>query len=468
MIIRGFSSCVLLVSSLLLAACGGTIATEQPKQPSPPAAGSEPAAPSSSLSALPGSTAGIPTTPPLPGGSTEKSAISPSAGERKGSPTLTIYAIDVGQGDSTLIVGPGVGEDRKVLLIDAGPLSLPDGGRVVSNFFESQGIKHIDYVILTHFDADHVGGFAATHGSTSLLWQSSQNCKTQRTPLVPRLATYEHAAEKFDTDAAMDWNTCIASVPKRVRVTENQGLGDTLDLGGGFSAKIIAGNGYVLGRQARVANVKKENSLSVVTLVSGQNGFHFLVPGDASGQAAGDETAEVEVAVADYLSAKGIELDVLRVGHHGAENTSNPRFLSATHPRVAVISVGNEQPKNFKHPRCKTYESLANAQVNFVLQTEAGHPDCAKPKGSPLSADGTIRIDVSGSAYQVSTIPTNSAIGLHCTRSGCSPTGSTDNTPLVPTNNCCKICRNSQPCGDTCIGTGASCTKTTGSACLGE
>jgi beta-lactamase superfamily II metal-dependent hydrolase len=448
MISKGSVYAALSTIATLLAACateGSVRGSTVPATPSPPQ--------TASLVLQP-----LPSPPPPP----------PSAAA-EGPPkvaNLTVYAIDIGQGDSTLIVGPGSGLDRKVLLIDAGPLSKPDAGEVVTQFLKSQSIDHVDYVILSHLDADHVGGFAASNGSTSVLWPASSGCKTNKTQWFPRIAAYQHAAKKYDTNAAKDWNDCIASVPKRVFVTKGSGLGDTLDLGGGYTARIIAGDGYVLDRNDRVPQVGSENSLSIVTLISGPGGFEFLVPGDATGQPGGDEKAEVEVAVADYLKANNIDLEILRVGHHGAENTSNPKFLAVAKPEVAIISVGDEQPPKFKHPRCKTYEALAAANINYVLQTETGKPDCAKPAGTPVIAHGTIQIDVAGSDYKISKVGGGSDIDLSCNLSGCSAAAPSP-IPQQP-GNCCKRCKSSKPCGDACIPASAACTKPQGCACAAQ
>ena len=78
---------------------------------------------------------------------------------------LEIHHIDVGQGDSTLIIGP----NGTTILIDAGDsgyFSL-DGGKIVFEYLESLGIMSLNYAIVTHSDGDHVGGFAFSAYATS-------------------------------------------------------------------------------------------------------------------------------------------------------------------------------------------------------------------------------------------------------------------------------------------------------------
>ncbi len=74
---------------------------------------------------------------------------------------LEIHHINVGQGDSTLIVGP----NGTTILVDAGNsgyFSL-DGGKIVFEYLESLGISILDYAIVTHRDGDHVGGICFQH-----------------------------------------------------------------------------------------------------------------------------------------------------------------------------------------------------------------------------------------------------------------------------------------------------------------
>ena len=78
---------------------------------------------------------------------------------------LEIHHINVGQGDSTLIVGP----NGTTILIDAGNsgyFSL-DGGKIVFEYLESISVNHLDFTIVTHADGDHVGGFAFSTYATS-------------------------------------------------------------------------------------------------------------------------------------------------------------------------------------------------------------------------------------------------------------------------------------------------------------
>lgn len=78
---------------------------------------------------------------------------------------LEIHHIDVGQADSTLIIGP----NGTTILIDAGNSGYfsSDGGKIVFEYLESINVSHLDYIIVIHRDGDHVGGFAFSNYATS-------------------------------------------------------------------------------------------------------------------------------------------------------------------------------------------------------------------------------------------------------------------------------------------------------------
>ena len=62
---------------------------------------------------------------------------------------LQIYVIDVAQGDSTLVVGPGRDGKRATLLIDAGDFRRTDGASLVERIHEIAGVEHLDHVVLS-------------------------------------------------------------------------------------------------------------------------------------------------------------------------------------------------------------------------------------------------------------------------------------------------------------------------------
>ena len=92
----------------------------------------------------------------------------------------------------------------------------------------------------------------------------------------------------------------------------------------------------------------KNNDSLVLRLKYGER--TLLLPGDAEKQA--------ESAMLDENSETALHADVLKVGHHGSKNSTMPEFLAAVHPRVAVISAGEDNP--YGHPNPELLERLAN------------------------------------------------------------------------------------------------------------
>jgi competence protein ComEC len=62
-----------------------------------------------------------------------------------------------------------------------------------------------------------------------------------------------------------------------------------------------------------------------------------------------------------------LQAEVLKIGHHGSKNSTTPEFLAAVKPRLAIISVGEDNP--YGHPNAELLERLASAGVR-VLRTD--------------------------------------------------------------------------------------------------
>ncbi|WP_336363011.1 ComEC/Rec2 family competence protein [Halalkalicoccus salilacus] len=218
--------------------------------------------------------------------------------------TLEIHAIDVGQGDATLIVGP-----EETMLIDSG--DWRDDGETVIAYLESQGIERIDYLVTTHAHADHIGGHAAViehyeteHDGVGEVWDPGVS-STSRT-----YENYLDAVEEHDVDLI------------RAR------SGDEIDFAGGTT---------VLNPPAESGSDDlHENSLSV-RVTHGETAF--LATGDA-------ESETEERMVEEHGDA--LEADVYQVGHHGSSTSSSDAFLDRVDPEYAIISSAYDS--QYGHP----------------------------------------------------------------------------------------------------------------------
>jgi competence protein ComEC len=84
-----------------------------------------------------------------------------------------------------------------------------------------------------------------------------------------------------------------------------------------------------------------------------------LLPGDAEKEAERRMLAE--------NGQDELQAEVLKIGHHGSKNSTTPEFLAAVKPRLAIISVGEDNP--YGHPNAELIERLSNANVR-ILRTD--------------------------------------------------------------------------------------------------
>ena len=233
---------------------------------------------------------------------------------------LELTAIDVGQGDSILLVSPG----GRTLLVDAGGIpfwmhsELDIGEDVVSPYLWSRGIHQLDVMALTHAHADHMGGMAAVLANfhPRELWLGVDSPS-------PELQTLLREARAL-------------KIPIILHMA-----GDNLEIGGAKVAVLAPP------RDAEV-HVSRPNDESLVIKVS-YGATSALLEGDA------EKKTEKQVA------QENPEADLLKVAHHGSATSTIPELLAAVHPRFAVISVGARNV--YGHPRQEVLDRLADAHV---------------------------------------------------------------------------------------------------------
>jgi beta-lactamase superfamily II metal-dependent hydrolase len=234
---------------------------------------------------------------------------------------LLIYAIDVEGGQSTLLVSPSGAS----LLVDTG---WPEGhgrdaGRIVQAMHDA-GVTKLDYVLITHFHHDHVGGV---------------------TELVKRVQVGEfldHGENREDADITRTdyaaYLKAIAGKPRRIVHP-----GDSIDIPG-LSTIVVTADGEHI---AAVPGIKPtpnpfcarepkwdldqtENPRSAGILVRFGK-FRFLDLGDLT------KAKEIELVCPNNPLGT---VDLYLANHHGA-NLSNARaFVDAIHPRVAIMDNG--------------------------------------------------------------------------------------------------------------------------------
>lgn len=249
--------------------------------------------------------------------------------------------MDVGQGDSILIQTPS-GHD---MLIDGGA-----SDRVLENISSKMNYfdRHIDIVIATHADSDHVTG------------------------LIPVLQKYTvghilTSPRKGDTDVFEELEKHIASEGAEVHVAEG---GDGIDFGDGVVVKVLYPEKNFLPRG------RETNDASVVVLIN-YSDQSILLTGDLSS------------VYESRLLEEGLprNITIYKAGHHGSKYSSGEQLLSYIKPKYAVISAGKDN--RYGHPneetlnRLKTYgevtlSTIEQGVITFFLDGKTVEVETSK------------------------------------------------------------------------------------------
>lgn len=210
---------------------------------------------------------------------------------------LSVHFIDVGQGDSILLVS-----DEAVVLVDAGQYGE------AATYLSGIGIQEIDLIIATHAHADHVGGIPAVMNAIPVnrVWYNGQTHTT---------LTFERFIDSvLDSDA-------VYHEPSR---------GDRLSLG---DLTIT-----VLHPDSSAADSDGHLHDKNIVVRADYHDFSILLTGDA------ETDAEEEM----IQSGMNLSSTVLKLGHHGSRTSSSISFLDAVSPEIVVYQAGSDN--RYGHP----------------------------------------------------------------------------------------------------------------------
>lgn len=242
---------------------------------------------------------------------------------------VKVTFLNTGNSDSILI-----NDNGKYLLIDSGD---NDDEKFVSSYLTSNGINKLDYLIISHWDADHVGGADAV----------VDNVKVD-TLLVPN--------GDADTKTYRDFITSIS----------NAGLAPSVPLEG---SKFDLGGSYFEVFNTDGGNSKNDDSL-VVKLTNGEDTFLFT----------GDAGTAIENKISDKLG----DIDVLKVGHHGSHSSTGYDFINAIRPEYGVILC--DANNKYGHPHKEPLEVLSKFGVELHRSDECGEIEFLS-SGAGVSTD---------------------------------------------------------------------------------
>jgi len=260
---------------------------------------------------------------------------------------LLMEAIDVGQGDSLLLIAP----DGKTMLVDGGgfgggphqaPQDYDVGEEVVSEVLWSRGIRHLDVVALSHAHSDHMGGLPAVlrNFHPAELWVGKN----------PHSEAYNALLSE------------AADLHVRVRSLR---AGDDLSFGPTQVSVLAPFRNY------QPSSEPTNNDSMVLRVAYGATSV--LLEGDAEAPVEQEMLAEPDLAST-----------LLKIGHHGSITSTRSEFLARVAPQWAVISCGLRN--RYGHPRPEVLEELEAAKVR-TFSTDINGATCFRLDGKTTTPD---------------------------------------------------------------------------------
>lgn len=231
---------------------------------------------------------------------------------------LEVHFLNVGQADCTLIKCDGY-----TMLIDTG---LDDQGTKIQNYLRKQDVERLDYLVLTHPDADHIGSadVIMTKFEIGTIFMSQYEKDTK---------TYKNLFKLVEENRINYLSPAVGNV---------YALGSA-------TFQILAPN----------RKYDEPNNASIALLIThGENTFLFT--GDA------EESAEEDM----LNNGLSLAADVYHAGHHGSKTSSSEDFLDAVMPRYAVISCGEDNAYGL--PDAQVLNSFREREMMVFRTDEQG------------------------------------------------------------------------------------------------
>ena len=252
-------------------------------------------------------------------------------------PYLKVTYLDVGQGNSALVQFPG----KERMLIDGGGFSRStfDVGRmVVAPFLFQSKILHVDYLVLTHPQADHMNGlhFIASHVQPKELWYNGYGVRNRSFTELMKIVE-EKKIRKF--------------LPSDLR------SGRKIS---GVQVELLHPSSVESKEQLLETSAGMNNKSLVLKLTYGRRSLLF--PGDL-------ERAGEEVVISRAGSL--LKSDILLAPHHGSKYSCSTAFLEMVRPRICIISSGHGNYFGFPHSETLKRLRAAGSQVVRIDQVGA-------------------------------------------------------------------------------------------------
>lgn len=246
---------------------------------------------------------------------------------------LTVTFLDVGQGDAIVIETP----QRQTLLMDAGGKlffeeeawqvrrkPFDTGEHIVMPFLRHKGIRSIDYLIMSHGDADHIGGMQA---------------------IVEQMPVRSFIRGPKTVDPSEVEQELLTALAARNIPVYRAKSGDGWELEDELSIQFIQPAADQVAESDR-------NAQSLVLWLS-YKGRSIILTGDA------DQAVEQQIIQKWDLPAT----DVLKAGHHGSDTSTGDEWLRTIQPKVTILSLGENNRYNHPHPDVVKRLQSAGSQI---------------------------------------------------------------------------------------------------------
>lgn len=234
---------------------------------------------------------------------------------------LTFAMLDVGQGDALFIESP----TGKQILVDAGPpgVVLKELSKMMPLFDRT-----IDMIIITNPDADHIAGFLEV------------------------LKVYKVGAvlEPGTTNDSKTYENLERMIKEKNIPNALAKAGMRIDIGDGAYLEILFPD-------RDVSSWDRNDGSIIMKLVYGENSMMLT----------GDATVATEQIILDKYPSEFLDVDILKVGHHGSYTSTRDSFVKALSPTYALVSVG--KGNTYGHPHIETMDTL-NKLAAEILRTD--------------------------------------------------------------------------------------------------
>lgn len=253
----------------------------------------------------------------------------PTVEPQPGGPEMRIIALDVGQGDAILIVSP----NRETMLVDGGN-SAEDATQVILPYLEQHGFDRLNVMVLTHPDADHVGGLPTILRAIDVGAVVATGQVHTTEIYAEFLRELQRARDEQDTEIVR--GVAGAEVP--------------------FDSSVQV---EVLAPDVQAVAGSDMNNASIVLRLT-YEAVSILLAGDAEGP----EESWILEQETDVSAA------VIKISHHGSANGSGEAFLRAVAPDLALISCG--AGNRYGHPDAAVLNRLDRQGVDIYRTDQQG------------------------------------------------------------------------------------------------